>query len=152
MTTPTPGPWTANLDSDHGDFIVWGPRGNDDFVANVGTEPEKDGIVAFDVTRANALLIARAPDLRAEVERLTKERDDYKAKLCCDESPECVHVLAWSERDIFKARVAALEAALNHSAGKLIAEGFGSRAEAEEAVELLEGTDYEIGRAALEGK
>ena len=63
MSGHTPGPWTANTESDHGDFIVWGP-GDDEFVANVGTEPDAHpGIVAFDVSKANARLIAAAPDL-----------------------------------------------------------------------------------------
>lgn len=62
MNNYTPGPWTANLDSDHGDYVIWGP-GDDEFVANMGTEPEANRIVAFDVSRANARLIAAAPDL-----------------------------------------------------------------------------------------
>lgn len=68
MAKTTPGPWTANLDSSHGDYVVWGPRSDSDFVANVGTAPTENGIVAFDVSAANARLIAAAPDLLALLE------------------------------------------------------------------------------------
>lgn len=59
MSKPTQRPWTANLDSDHGDFTIWGP-GEHDSIANVGTAPEDNGIVAFDVSRENALLLVAA--------------------------------------------------------------------------------------------
>src|SRR5687767_8602822 len=32
----TPGPWEANLESDHGDYIVWGPEPLNEFIANLG--------------------------------------------------------------------------------------------------------------------
>ena len=69
-TSFTPGPWTANLESDHGDYTIWGPGPDDTFLANVGTAPSEDRVVAFDVSRANARLIARAPALLAENKRL----------------------------------------------------------------------------------
>lgn len=49
------GPWEANLESDHGDYIVWGP-GPHEFIANVGSQ----GTVAFDVAKANAIFMAAA--------------------------------------------------------------------------------------------
>ena len=63
----TPGPWTANLASDHGDFTVWGPGPDDAFLANIGTEGQ---VIAFDMAEANAALIADAPALLAENARL----------------------------------------------------------------------------------
>lgn len=62
----TPGPWTANLESDHGDFTIWGPGPDDAFLANIGTAPAENRIIAFDVSEANARLISRAPDLLTE--------------------------------------------------------------------------------------
>ncbi len=66
----TPGPWTANLESDHGDYTVWGPAPDDAFLANIGTAPAEDRVVAFDVAEANARLIAEAPYLAERVEEL----------------------------------------------------------------------------------
>lgn len=66
MRGPTPGPWTANLDSDHGDYTVWGPQA--EFIANIGTDPAANRIVAFDLAAANARLTSAAPDLRAALD------------------------------------------------------------------------------------
>lgn len=64
MSNHTPGPWEANLDSDCGDYVIWGPE-DDSFIANVGTDPEANRIVAFDVSAANARLMAAAPEEHA---------------------------------------------------------------------------------------
>lgn len=85
---PTPRPWTANLDSDFGDYTIWGPRSNDDFIANIGTEPERDGIVAFDMAKANAELIVKAVNERAQV--LAAVRD-----LMADPSWVVLHNHGW---------------------------------------------------------
>lgn len=76
--THTPGPWTANLDSDHGDYTVWGPGPEDAFLANIGTEGR---VIAFDVAEANARLMARAPELLVECAALRAERDTLAAEL-----------------------------------------------------------------------
>lgn len=49
----TKAPWEANLDSDHGDYTLWGP-GPHEFIANIGTE------VSFDLSADNARFIAAA--------------------------------------------------------------------------------------------
>ena len=80
----TPGPWTANLESDHGDFTIWGPEPDDAFLANIGTAPQENRVIAFDVAEANARLIARAPEmlaeiaaLRAALKKAEEERDEF---------------------------------------------------------------------------
>jgi hypothetical protein len=80
LPAATPGPWTANLESDHGDYTIWGPASNDDFIANVGTEPEANRIVAFDVSEANARLISAAPDLLLALRRAVGHLDCWNYK------------------------------------------------------------------------
>lgn len=71
MSKHTPGPWTADVESGTGDYVVWGPGppgSKTAFVANIGTSPGEP--IAFDVAKANARLIAAAPEMLAALKEL----------------------------------------------------------------------------------
>lgn len=80
MSPFTPGPWTTDGPNEQDDYCIW--AGDGAFLANVGTgeksvedeeRPQGGDCIAFDVTtRANALLMAAAPDLYAALEAVTR--------------------------------------------------------------------------------
>lgn len=80
MSEHTPGPWHADVDSDHGDYVIWTERGK--FLANVGTGEEagedRAECLAFDVAKANARLIAAAPELLEALEAVVADREYQK--------------------------------------------------------------------------
>ena len=87
----TPGPWEADTDSDHGDYVIWTKQGN--FLANIGTggicfEDHQDReTIAFDVAAANARLIAAAPDLLSAAKATLAVLDELHAKLARHAKP-----------------------------------------------------------------
>lgn len=85
MSKHSPGPWYASIDTEYGDHTVWGPGSNDDFLANIGNgvDPKDAGgeIIAFDVSAANARLIAAAPtghDLLVEIAEALRAGADFQ--------------------------------------------------------------------------
>ena len=88
MSAFTPGPWrTDDAPNEQDDYCVWAPDGA--FLANVGNgeksvageaRPHGGDCIAFDVTtRANAKLLAAAPDLYAALAEALQ--DGFKHKL-----------------------------------------------------------------------
>jgi len=82
MSGYTPGPWVAAID-DPEDCAIY--TTNEEFVANVGADriaciSPKNGkhVIAFDMTVADAHLIAAAPDLLAAARMAFEDLEEYE--------------------------------------------------------------------------
>lgn len=81
MNTPkhTPGPWTTSREDIRGVYASGGAA----LVATLHTcsLPEAGAVERMDVTRANAVLVAAAPDLLAEVIQVAEELESLASRV-----------------------------------------------------------------------
>ena len=91
----TPGPWFVGAQNDALYIIDRRPAHDNDYPnhhADVGCIAKVyDDIRDAEIGRANAALIARAPDLAAEVERLKAEAADNEATMRAAYENACAH-------------------------------------------------------------
>ena len=66
-------------------------------------------------SEAEDRLLAHDAEMRSKIERLTRRVADLKDARCCDESPECVHILHAVEYDAEKARADRYAAAIENA-------------------------------------
>jgi hypothetical protein len=86
MTAPTkssPLPWTADLDSDHGDYAIWSAADKSAFVANIDVD-ERKGLIAFDVAEEDAALIVKAVNSHAALVEALEAAKDRMIQEGCD--------------------------------------------------------------------
>ena len=114
----TPGPWFVGAQNDALYIIDRRPAHDNDYPnhhADVGCIAKVyDDIRDAEIGRANAALIARAPDLAAEVERLKAEAADNEATMRAAYENACAHRAAVvQELAAERRKVEALRKALN---------------------------------------